>query len=329
MSLYERVAGLALSVDRYRLERRSVAVSSGWQRVTTTVVVSGDGLAGRGEDVTYDAAAHDLFAAETPVGLAGRGSFDEISSRLATITGYRRWAFESALLSLALGQAGRSLAELVDRDYQPARFVVSTRGDALAWHAADAALEFKLDAEPEWTDDYIDALAKSDRVRVLDLKAYYPSDSGVAAGPSERLYRACVERFDERTTIEDPWLADGFGELFRGHERRLSFDAPIHSVADIESLPVRPGRMNIKPSRFGRVETLLATLEYCAAHTIAMYGGGQFELGVGRDQIQELASLFYPDAPNDIAPAVYNTSDPRRGLPTSPLSGVRGFTATR
>ena len=34
-----------------------------------------------------------------------------------------------------------------------------------------------------------------------------------------------------------------------------------------------------------------------------MYGGGQFELGVGRGQIQYLASLFHPDSPNDVAPA--------------------------
>ena len=33
------------------------------------------------------------------------------------------------------------------------------------------------------------------------------------------------------------------------------------------------------------------------------YGGGQYELGVGRGQIQCLAALFHPDAPNDIAPA--------------------------
>jgi hypothetical protein len=50
-----------------------------------------------------------------------------------------------------------------------------------------------------------------------------------------------------------------------------------------------------------------------------MYGGGQFELGYGRGQIQALASLFYADAPNDVAPADYNLGDPRPGLPASPL----------
>ncbi|MGH3060310.1 MAG: hypothetical protein ACRDNA_02740, partial [Gaiellaceae bacterium] len=54
---------------------------------------------------------------------------------------------------------------------------------------------------------------------------------------------------------------------------------------------------------------------------IAIYGGGQWELGPGRGQIQYLASLFHPDTPNDVAPAAFNIHrhDPPDGLPTSPL----------
>ena len=48
------------------------------------------------------------------------------------------------------------------------------------------------------------------------------------------------------------------------------------------------------------------------------YGGGQYELGVGRGQIQYLAALFHPDAPNDIAPAGYDALDPEPGLPAEP-----------
>ena len=50
-----------------------------------------------------------------------------------------------------------------------------------------------------------------------------------------------------------------------------------------------------------------------------MYGGGQHELGPGRAQIQLLASLFHPRAPNDVAPAGYNEPHPPAGLPESPL----------
>ena len=45
------------------------------------------------------------------------------------------------------------------------------------------------------------------------------------------------------------------------------------------------------------------------------------ELDVGRGQAQ-LASLFHPDAPNDIAPSDYNLEDPSPGLPPSPLDPV-------
>ena len=87
----------------------------------------------------------------------------------------------------------------------------------------------------------------------------------------------------------------------------------------VEALPFDPEWLNIKPSRFGTVESLLETIAHCEAHDVALYGGGQFELGVGRGQIQTLASLFYPDAPNDVAPGAYNAASLDDDLPTSPL----------
>ena len=119
--------------------------------------------------------------------------------------------------------------------------------------------------------------------------------------------------------IEDPWLEGAAREALRGAEERLSFDAPVHSLADVDALVVQPRWLNIKPSRFGKLERLLECIEACEARGVRMYGGGQFELGVGRRQIQVLASVFYPDTPNDVAPGVYNEGDPRPGLPQSPL----------
>jgi hypothetical protein len=60
-----------------------------------------------------------------------------------------------------------------------------------------------------------------------------------------------------------------------------------------------------------------------------MYGGGQFELGPGRGQIQYLASLFHPSTPNDVAPAVYNVSGPGPDLPQSPLQPAPSETGFR
>lgn len=50
-----------------------------------------------------------------------------------------------------------------------------------------------------------------------------------------------------------------------------------------------------------------------------MYGGGQTELSVGRQHLHAFASLFYPNAPNDIAPSAYNDPEPMPGLPRNPL----------
>jgi hypothetical protein len=44
-----------------------------------------------------------------------------------------------------------------------------------------------------------------------------------------------------------------------------------------------------------------------------------FEQGPGRGQLQYLASLFHPDGPNDLAPAVYNMRTLPGDLPRSPL----------
>ncbi len=114
-------------------------------------------------------------------------------------------------------------------------------------------------------------------------------------------------------------MTDETAELLRPHRERITWDAPIHSVADVESLPFAPLTLNVKASRFGFLRELLDFYDYCAGHMIELYGGGMFELGPGRGQIQHLASLYHPEAPNDVAPGGYNEREPRAGLPTSPL----------
>jgi hypothetical protein len=326
MALFEQLSDLALVVDQVRTEQRSVDVSSEFTRVTTIVALSGEGAVGRGEDVTYTAEDHDWFPSLAAPGATTLGALSESLDALTLFAGepkmaasrdYRRWAFESAALDLALQQAGMSLGQALAREPAPARFVVSTRGDAFAWLAAAPELELKLDPENEWTSEFMERLAATGRVRVLDLKAYYRG-TVVDVEPDPVLYRNVVELFPE-VVIEDASLDGECGKALRGQEKRLSFDAPIHSVDDVRALAIRPGWMNIKPSRFGRLERLLECIEYCDANGIRMYGGGQFELDVGRRQIQTLASVFYPDGPNDVAPSEYNTGGPRANLPQSPL----------
>jgi hypothetical protein len=317
--LYDAVGALPLEVEGTQTERREAAVSSDFRRVTTIVALVGRDETGRGEDVTYDAAVHDDFPAVREHGATTLEGYSRALDRYQ-LPDYSRWAFESAALDLALRQSGASLASAVDRTYRPVRFVVSTRLDVDAWRAVAPELEFKLDPTGAWTDDWISALAATGRVRVLDLKGQYHG-TAVDAPPDPRLYASVAAAFPD-AVLEDPALTEETRAALRGSEHRWSWDAPIHSAADIAERA--PRYCNIKPSRFGSVARLFDAIDYCNEQGIVMYGGGQFELGVGRLQIQKLASLFYADAPNDVAPSEYNVGGPRPGLHPSPLAPPRG-----
>jgi hypothetical protein len=331
--VYDRLAGLSVKIDDYRLERLELRGARDFTRVTTTVVMRGRGIEGRGEDVTYTASDHDDYPDRLP--LTGRFTLDEHSrllddcelfpngaSMLASVD-YRRWAFESAALDLALGQNGLTLGGALGREYRPVRFVMSTRHDIEPWLEANSELEFKLDPTSDWTDARMRELAALDRVRVLDLKGHYEG-TPVDQAPDPRLYHSVATLFRD-AIIEDPALNGATHEALRGSEDRWSWDAPIHSIDDVRALEREPRFLNIKPSRFGAVSRLLETIGWCEQNGVVMYGGGQLELGVGRLQIQTLASLFYADGPNDVAPAVYNEEDPEAELPRSPLESPKAL----
>ena len=335
--LFDRLADLPLSVDDVRLARRERETSSGFSRVTTTVHLDGGDATGRGEDVTYEADLHADRQAAGPPALAGEYTFAEFSATVGErdlfptaperedFRHYRRWAFESAALDLALRQADTDLGAALDREYDPVRFVVSTRlGDPPSLDRIEALLavhddlELKLDLTPEWDEDLVAGGADTGQVRILDLKGQYEgTDVDQPADPD--LYRRLVEAFPD-AVLEDPSLTDETEAVLDGHEGRVSWDLPIRGIDSLDSLPFEPDWLNIKPSRFGSVESVLDTIEYCLDRDIRLYGGGQFELGVGRQHIQALASLFYPDGPNDVAPGGYNDPDLPDGLPASPLA---------
>jgi hypothetical protein len=320
VSLWEQVSDLALEVEAYELETLEFSTEQ-FSRKTTVVHLRGAGDEGLGEDITYEVAVHDAAAAAGPaLSLAGEwtlASFSALLDELGVAEDYTRWAYESAALDLALRQAGLSLAEAVGREPRPITFVVSTRGDIREWLELSPTLRFKVDARNGWTDEVVGEIASTGAVDVVDLKGHYRGE-WVDADPNAELYRRVVDAFPQ-AHIEDAWLDEKTSPVFERHRDRLTWDAPIHSVADVEALPFPPKTLNSKPSRFGTVRRLFDFYDHCAANGIALYGGGQHELGPGRGQIQLLASLFHPDGPNDVAPAVYNAGGPRPGLPTSPL----------
>ena len=326
MSLWDRLAGLGVEVESAGTEQHSVDVSTQFTRVTTVMTLRGGGAEGVGEDITYNAEDHQWFPTVEPTGPTTLGELSRALDGVELFAGeprmeasrdYRRWALESAALDLALRQNGLTLGAALGREYRPVRFVVSTRQDPFAWLEHAPELELKLDPENDWDRPLMERLAATGRVRVLDLKAYYRG-TPVDVVPDPELYGAIVELFPD-AVIEDASLEGECGDVLRGEEGRLSFDAPVHSLADLLALPVEPGWQNVKPSRFGTVARLLECIEHCEANGIRMYGGGQFELGPGRRQIQALAAVFYADGPNDVAPADYNVGDPRPGLAQSPL----------
>ncbi len=107
--------------------------------------------------------------------------------------------------------------------------------------------------------------------------------------------------------------------MLEPHADRVTWDAPLHSVADIEALERKPKAINSKPSRFGSLRELSRSTSTASARGSPSTAAGRARLGVGREQIQYLASLFHPDTPNDVAPSGYNDPSVPDGLPTSPL----------
>jgi L-alanine-DL-glutamate epimerase-like enolase superfamily enzyme len=337
MSTYDLIADLPLTIEDYVLEGLELQTPA-FLRMTTTIVLSGAGKSGRGEDVTYDALDHvALQDAGASLPLAGDWTIRSFREHIDSLNLwpadpvrdvsklYRRWAYESAALDLALQQADRSLADVLGRDPQPVTFVMSSRlpdeppttTKLQKFLAKYPTLRFKLDPTPEWTEELIHELRDMGVVDSLDLKGHYTGT--VVDNPADPVrYKLLAETFPD-AWLEDPAINDETDPVLEPHRDRITWDAPIHSIGDIESLPFAPKMVNIKPSRFGGLPELMGAYDYCDERGIRAYGGGQYELGVGRGHIQYLASLFHPDTPNDVAPSGYNEPEPPDGLPSSPL----------
>jgi L-alanine-DL-glutamate epimerase-like enolase superfamily enzyme len=355
MSTYELISDLPLTVDSYELEGLEFHMPAGdFERLTTVIHLHGGGEEGIGEDVTYDAIDHVALQEAGPVlELVGEhtlGSFGELVASLDLFPAepvrdvsalYRRWAFESAALDLALRQAGKPLHEVLGRESRPVTFVVSMRltppgseepssiEPVRARLEAYPTLRFKLDPTNDWTDELISELAETGAVDSLDLKGFYKG-TPVDVDTDPELYRKCIEAFPG-AWLEDPDINQETRPILEPVRERITWDAPIHSIADIEALEWNPRMVNIKPSRLGGLQNLFAAYDHCEAEGIGAYGGGQWELGCGRGQIQYLASVFHPDTPNDVAPSGYNDPEQARkpGLPTSPLDPAPSRTGFR
>ena len=342
-STFSLIADLPVEIDGYSLEALQREVTSGFTRNTTVVHLRGGREEGVGEDVVYDTEDQVALQEAGPVhDLSGKWALGELCRHLDELDlfpvepqrdvsrRYRRWTFHSAALDLALRQVRRPLHEVLGREPQPVTFVVSLRLSApgseepatLAPLTARLdlypTLRFKLDPTSDWDDELVAALAATGAVDSVDFKSFY-TGTPVDQATDPALYRRVVDALPD-AWIEDADVADpGARAILEPHRDRLTWDAPIHSIADIEALDWKPRMVNVKPSRIGGLELLLDAYDYCAREGIGAYGGGQFELGPGRGQNQYLASLFHAGTPNDIAPTGYNEAVLPHGLPASPL----------
>jgi hypothetical protein len=353
MSAYPRLAQLPIAVESYELEDRDRKYGE-FTRPSTIVHLRGGGHEGLGEDVVYDELDHIAHRDAGPIhDLSGAGTLGELSDLVGELDlfagappvrefsrGYRRWAYESAALDLALRQSELALHEALGIEPRPVTFVCSTRLGSFGEHEGRSSTEplrrrlakyptlrFKLDPENDWDAELIAELKQVAPVDVLDLKGLYRG-TPVDVETDPELYRAVAEAFPD-AWLEDPDINDETRGVLEPHIDRVTWDALLHSVADIEGLEHKPRAINSKPSRFGSLRELLAVYEHCGREGIQIYGGGQGEVGVGRGQIQYLASLFHPDTSNDVAPSGYNDPSVPDGLPVSPLDPTPSATGFR
>jgi L-alanine-DL-glutamate epimerase-like enolase superfamily enzyme len=335
-------AGTAPSPDALELTRRIEALPVEVRRVTAgastrpaagygegrpsaVVRVEGGGAVGVGESVAWTPEDQARFAARCPALLpAGRQRVWEIVRRLreATDDRYERAALELAVIDLALTQRGTNLFQLAGRPPRPVMFLLSFPT------FADPGLELrrvlavapgarvKLDVDPDWPEAVLSDLAGLGAVAVLDCKLR--GDGDLAERVHAWLPEAMIE--DPKLERPHPWAP---GRTSASLAARVSFDAPVRLAEDIAMLPLRPAAVNVKPARMGGLLEALRAIGACQRAGIATYVGGMFEVGPGRSQVQVLASLFSPEAWNDVAPIPAREAGP---WPRSPLAIPADFT---
>ena len=337
-SLWPRLADLPLVVESCEYEGLHVVLANDFNRVTTHVRLIGAGADGLGEDISLmEEDGTSLHQARPAFGLEGEWTLASFSDHLATLDlfvkppeweaapRFRRWAFESAALDLALRQAGRALHEVLELEPQPLRFVNSlglgkqpSIEPVRRRLARSPGVGFKLDAEATWAPELVDEVAATGAVDTIDFKGQYGfevEDPQALANLYDRVIAAFPDAY-----LEDPHDLPEIAARLGDHLERVSYDAPIRSAEDIGATPLAARVVNVKPSRIGSLRRLFEVYARCARERRPMYGGGMGELGVGRGQIELLAALFHADAPNDVAPSAYNEDDPPGGLPASPLA---------
>lgn len=290
-ALRDALAALPVTIATSVVACRALPIADypGGARPSAVVTLSGAGCTGDGEHVEWTDAAHAAFAVvarEVPLGRRTVGDWCE-SMRNMVVDPYDRAALESAAIALALRQHGRTLIDFAERPTSRLRVVRSLAPgpDPSAALAGNPDAELKLDVDPAWTSATWAALGASGRVAVVDFKG--------------RGTQAQVR--DAHRALPDAWLEDPPPGAPAETTTRTSLDASITSVAVLDALPAPPAAVNVKVPRMGGVFAALDALAWCGRRGIPTYMGGMWEVGPGRRLSRDLARLFSPDGPNDVA----------------------------
>ena len=176
-------------------------------------------------------------------------------------------------------------------------------------------LRFKLDPIVDWDDELVAALAGTGAVDSLDFKSLYKG-TAVDNPTDPALYRRCLAAFPD-AWIEDPTCRDPeVDAILRPHRDRITWDAPIHSSADIEALPFPPKTVNIKPSRFGTPALALRGLR--------LLRRARHRRLLGRAvRARRRAAARPSTSPRSSTPTARTTSRPAATTPPSPRRGCR------
>lgn len=299
------LAKLPLRLDHVRVVSTRVEVTGypDGPRPTSTVELLGAGRSGYGEHVGWTDEEHRNFRIAADALSPNVHTVGEWSSSLQSLPAYDRAALEAAAIDLALRQHDTNLYRFAGVAPRPVRYVVSfaRTDDPLAEMGtlAPGDIEWKIDADPDWSNGTWQRLSARGRVAVIDFKM---------TGDTDAHERAC--RHLPEAWIEDP--LPGPLPWSPALAARRSSDASILAAADIDKLSPLPAAINVKPARMGGVLEAMNGLVRANHKGLVTYIGGMFEVGVGRRQLLALAAIFCADGPNDIAPLLHTGPRPSR-----------------
>ena len=342
MSTWHLLAELSLIVEDVEFDGRELGISEEFTRLTTRVLLRGAGHEGIGEDVVYDAPEQREYrAAGARLPLAGTWTLASFSAHLGELDlfqgkppqrgamsqDFRRWGLDTAALDLALRQVGAPLHAVVGTRAAAAdvRRLDAPRpagrpgagaphSQALSSHTVQARPDQRWERRSS-----CDELAATGAVDSLDFKGFYrgtPVDVRYRPGAVSQI---CAETFPHGVARGPrPHRRDAAGARSRTGTASRGTRRYTRSPTSSRSSASRAWSTSSPPasaaSRSSATRTTTANGE-----GIGAYGGGQTELAEGRGQIQYLAALFHPDAPNDTAPTEFNFPDIPPGLPETPL----------